>query len=107
MKMRTCMGLSQYDMKMCFYYLLTVLLCITVNCIIKLHEYHSNDTAIFSFMVLYTFSNFSMYVLGFLAGIVIARSTANENLESLTEIKSDPAVKSDAVGDNNTPHSVI
>jgi hypothetical protein len=107
MKSRTCLGLSKYDMNTCLYYILTVLLCLTVNGFIQWHDYHSIYITPFLVVVFHTFSNFAMYLLGFLAGIIIARSTALENLESLTEIKLDPAAKPGAVGSINTPHSII
>lgn len=77
------------------------MLCIVATCFVKWHDYYFKDITLFSAMVFNTFSHFFMYFLGFLAGIMIARSTALENLELL---KSE---KLGAMGGSNTPFLVL
>ncbi len=105
--LHTCLGLSKYDMNTVFYYILTVVLCLVFNILIYRRQFFPRDITLLSLMVFGTFSNVLMYVLGFLAGIIMARTTAIENLESLTEIKLDPAVKPGAVGSITPPLSII
>ncbi len=107
MKLQSCLGLSQYDMNTVFYYLLVFSLCLTFNFYIHLLNSHVEETKISSVQVFCTIAVCFMYIVGFLSGIVIARVTTLENIESQKIVNSNPAVKSDAVGDNNTPLSVI
>ncbi len=58
-------------------------------------------------LILVTFANSFMYVMGFLAGITIARSTALENLKDAKKIRSYSTANSDAVPSINDPLLVI
>jgi hypothetical protein len=107
MKFQMFLGLSQYDMNTVFYYLLVFSLCLTFNFYLRWLNSHVEEINISLVQVVCTITVCFMYIMGFLSGIVVARTTALENLESLTEIKSDPAVKPGAVGSINTPHSII
>ena len=86
-----------------FFYGLTVVLCVAFNFYIHVRSYHVDDLDILRVMIFGTISNLFMYFLGFLAGIIMARSTTFENLESEKPYMSKP----DAVGGNNDPLSVI
>ncbi len=101
MKLHACLGLSKYDMNTVFYYVLVFSLCLTFNLYIHWFNNDAGDGSFSCAMVVATLFNSFMYILGFLAGIIIARSTAHENLESLMEDKSG------VVSDVNAPLSVI
>ena len=76
-------------MKTLFYYTLTVALCLSVNIFIAWFDYFKIQRDFFFFSVFCCLSSFVMYLQGLLAGIIIARVTVRENLESLSTVRVD------------------
>jgi hypothetical protein len=107
MQLHTCLALSKYDLNTGFYFLLVFALCLAFNLYIHLFDCGVIEMTFSYAMLVVTLFSCFMYILGFLSGIVVARTTVMENLESLTEIKLDPAVKPGAVGSITPPLSII
>ncbi len=98
MRVSSCLGLSQHDTDTLFYVMLVTMLCITVHVTIEVYDQLDSNNNFLYFMLFNQFSNFALYFLGFLSGILIARVTLKENTESL---------KSEAMKGTDDPLQVI
>lgn len=83
MRLHAFLGLSEFDMGTFVYYGLAVALCILVNFFIMWYENSDKEANFIFFMAFRSLDSVITYLFGFLSGIVIARSSVQENLESL------------------------
>ncbi len=89
MKLHTCLGLSEYDTDTMYYYFYILLLCICAICSLQVHKILSIEVTCLFMLVVFIFNSLIILLIGILFGIIAARSTVHENLESLGYIKTD------------------
>ena len=106
MKLCYFLGLSEYDINIVFHYTKAVVLIEFIFTFLMwcIHWSVSSE-AVFLFGLQQICSLF-LYLIGFLTGIMIARTNAHENSESLGGIHAATVVRSNAVNDTDTILSV-
>jgi hypothetical protein len=106
MKLCEFLGLSEYDMNIVFYYTKAVVLIEFIfTCLMWCIHWSVSHEAVFLFGLQQIYSLF-LYIIGFLTGIMIARTNVHENSESLCGIHAATVVKHNAVNTTDTILSV-
>ena len=87
MQLRACPGLSRYDTSTLLYFAMILSICLLVDLLVC----GLFDTAVdaWIFFAVFMFHGLALYFVGVLSGVIIARSTVRENLESLGFVKTD------------------
>ena len=103
MKSREYLGLSEYDMSTVIYYMKIITLVESVFLFLTWYFHHNVKNEVLFLFVVQPIYSLVMYFIGFITGIIIARTTVREFLESQNGINAAATVvKPGAVNDTDS-----
>ena len=102
MKLREFLGLSEYDMNTIIYYMKMITLVEAIFLFLNWYIHHNVRNEVLFLFVIQPIYSLVMYFIGFITGIIIARSTVREYLESQGRINAITVVKPGSVNETDS-----